>query len=331
VVDQIEGKLKLQCRELGRQNLKNISRPIEVYAVNLDESGSAAARVLTEANLKQDIRYCRTPDGVRLAYAKVGTGPALLRSAHWLGHLEYDWELPILRHFLLSLASTFSLTRYDARGNGLSDWDVGEVSLDAWANDMETIADAAGLDRFPLLGVSQGCAVSIAFAVRHPERVTHLVLLGGFATGVNKNPNLTPADRERFAAMKTLMKLGWGSDDPTFRQLFTSSMIPGATKEQADAFNELQRVSASPESAVRYIETVSDFDVRPLLPKVRVPTLVMHVRDDRRVPVASNRELAVGIPGARFVGLPGKNHLILEQDAGGPIFLEELRNFVSTG
>jgi pimeloyl-ACP methyl ester carboxylesterase len=254
----------------------------------------------------------------------------LLRSAHWLGHLEYDWELPILRHFLLSLAKTFSLTRYDARGNGLSDWDVGEITLDAWVNDMETVADAAGLDRFPLLGVSQGCAVSIAFAVRHPERVTHLILLGGFAAGVNKNPNLTPADRERFAAMKTLMKLGWGSDDPTFRQLFTSSMIPGATKEQADAFNELQRISASPECAVRYIETVSDFDVRHLLPKVKAPTLVMHVRDDHRVPVASGHELAAGIPGARFVGLPGKNHLILEQDAGGSIFLEEIRNFLST-
>jgi pimeloyl-ACP methyl ester carboxylesterase len=259
---------KVQCRELGRQNLKNISRPVEVYSVNLDEAGSAAARVLTAANLTQDIRYCRAADGVRLAYAKVGSGTALLRSAHWLGHLEFDWELPILRHFLLSLASNFSLVRYDARGNGLSDWDVGEVSLDAWVNDMETVADAAGLDRFPLLGVSQGCAVSIAFAVGHPERVTHLILLGGFATGVNKNPNLTPADRERFAAMKTLMKLGWGSDDPTFRQFFTSSMIPGATKEQADAFNELQRISASPACAVRYIETVSDFDVRHLLPKV---------------------------------------------------------------
>jgi len=329
VVDQIEGKLKLQCRELGRQNLKNISRPIEVYSVSLDEAESAAARVLTAANLKQDIRYCRAPDGVRLAYAKVGSGPELLRSAHWLGHLEYDWELPIVRHFLLGLAAAFSLTRYDARGNGLSDWDVGEVSLDAWVNDMETVADAAGLDRFPLLGVSQGCAVSIAFAVRHPERVTHLVLLGGFPTGVNKNPNLTPVDRERFAAMKTLMKLGWGSDDPAFRQLFTSSMIPEATKEQAEAFNELQRLSASPECAVRYIETVSDFDVRHLLPKVRAPTLVMHVRGDRRVPIASGRELAAGIPGARFVGLPGNNHIMLEQDTGGPIFLEEIRNFLS--
>lgn len=328
-LDQIEGKLKIQFRELGRQNLKNISRPIEVYAIELDEAGSPASRVLTAANLKQDIRYCRASDGVRLAYAKVGNGPPLLKSAHWLGHLEYDWELPIFRYLLLGLASTFELTRFDARGNGLSDWDVGEVSLDAWVSDMETVADAAGLSRFPLLGFSQGCAVSIAFTARHPERVSHLILYGGFATGANKNPNLTTADRERFAAMKTLMKLGWGSDDPTFRQLFTSSMLPNATKEQTDAFNEFQRLSASPESAVRYLETVSEFDVRPLLGQIKVPTLVMHVRDDRRVPVASSQEIAAGIAGAQFVGLPGKNHLLLEQDPGGPIFLDEIRRFLS--
>jgi class 3 adenylate cyclase/pimeloyl-ACP methyl ester carboxylesterase len=332
VLDQIEGKLSFRIRALGRKNLKNISKPIEIYAVGFDEKDiSPATRILATAKLRQNIKYCQAADGVRLAYATVGSGPPLVRSAHWLGHLEYDWELPIFRHFLLSLASTFSLTRYDARGNGLSDWDVGELSLDVWVNDMETVADAAGLDRFPLLGVSQGCAVSIAFAIRHPERVTHLILLGGFATGINHSQNLTPADRERFAAMKTLMKLGWGSDDPAFRQLFTSSMIPDAIKEQADAFNELQRVSASPECAVRYIETVSDFDVRHLLPKVRAPTLVMHVRDDRRVPLASGRELAAGIPGAHFVGLPGKNHIMLEQDGGAAIFLEEMRNFLSKG
>src|SRR6202790_3439751 len=267
-LDQIEGKLELKFRELGRQNLKNISRPIEVYAINLDDAGSPASRVLTAANLKQDIRYCRAADGVRLAYAQVGSGPPLLKSAHWLGHLVYDWELPIFRQFLLGLASHFALTRYDARGNGLSDWDVGELSLDAWVSDMETVADAAGLDRFPILGVSQGCAVAIAFAARHPERVSHLVLYGGFATGANKNQNFSAADREKFAAMKTLMKLGWGADEPTFRQLFTSSMIPDSTKEQMDAFNEFQRLTASPECAVRYLETVSDFDVRHLLGSV---------------------------------------------------------------
>jgi class 3 adenylate cyclase/pimeloyl-ACP methyl ester carboxylesterase len=328
-LDQIEGKVRIHFRELGRQNLKNISRPVEAYAIEFDDAGSPASRVLTAANLKQDIRYCRAADGVRLAYAQVGSGPPLLKSAHWLGHLVYDWELPIFRQFLLGLASHFALTRYDARGNGLSDWDVGELSLDAWVSDMETVADAAGLDRFPILGVSQGCAVAIAFAARHPERVSHLVLYGGFATGANKNQNFSAADREKFAAMKTLMKLGWGADEPTFRQLFTSSMIPDSTKEQMDAFNEFQRLTASPECAVRYLETVSNFDVRPLLGMIKIPTLVMHVRDDPRVPVASGREIAAGIAGARFVGLPGKNHLMLEQDPGGPIFLEEIRNFLS--
>jgi class 3 adenylate cyclase/pimeloyl-ACP methyl ester carboxylesterase len=328
-LDQIEGKVRIHFRELGRQNLKNISRPIEAYAIEFDDAGSPASRVLTAANLKQDIRYCRAADGVRLAYAQVGSGAPLLKSAHWLGHLVYDWELPIFRQFLLGLASHFALTRYDARGNGLSDWDVGELSLDAWVSDMETVADAAGLDRFPILGVSQGCAVAIAFAARHPERVSHLVLYGGFATGANKNQNFSAADREKFAAMKTLMKLGWGADEPTFRQLFTSSMIPDSTKEQMDAFNEFQRLTASPECAVRYLETVSNFDVRPLLGMIKIPTLVMHVRDDPRVPVGSGREIAAGIAGARFVGLPGKNHLMLEQDPGGPIFLEEIRNFLS--
>jgi pimeloyl-ACP methyl ester carboxylesterase len=187
-----------------------------------------------------------------------------MRSAHWMGHLEYDWELPIFRYRLLDLAKSFTLIRYDARGNGLSDWDVGEISFDAWVSDMETVVDAAGLDRFPLLGFSQGCAISIAYAAKHPNRVSHLILYSGFATGIDKRPNATAADRERFAAMKTLMKLGWGSDDPTFRQMFTSSMMPTATREQEDAFNELRRMSASPECAVRYLETVGDFDARYL-------------------------------------------------------------------
>jgi pimeloyl-ACP methyl ester carboxylesterase len=167
-----------------------------------------AAQVLAKSDLKQEVRYCSAPDGVRLAFAKVGSGPPIMRSAHWMGHLEYDWELPIFRHSLLDLAKSFTLIRYDARGNGLSDWDVDEVSFDAWIRDMETVVDAAGLDRFPLLGYSQGCALSIAYAAKHPDRVSHLILYGGFATGLNKRPNTTPADRERWAAMKTLMKLG---------------------------------------------------------------------------------------------------------------------------
>ncbi len=167
VLDQIEGKLDLTYRELGRQNLKNIAKPVEVYAIQLDGLDAPGSGVLKDANLKQEIRYCKAPDGVRLAYATVGNGPPLLKSAHWLGHLEYDWEFSILRPFLLGLAKDHTLVRYDARGNGLSDWDVPGITLDVWVSDMEAVADAAGLSRFPLVGFSQGCAVSIAYAVRH--------------------------------------------------------------------------------------------------------------------------------------------------------------------
>lgn len=329
VLDQVEGRLDLTCRELGRQNLKNIARPVEVFALQLDGAAAPGSQVLAQANLVQEIRFCKAPDGVRLAYATVGSGLPLLKSAHWLGHLEYDWELPILRPFLLGLAKDHTLVRYDARGNGLSDWDVDKISLDAWVSDMEAVADAAGIKRFPVVGFSQGCAVSIAYAVRHPERVSHLVLYGGFATGQSKSPNVTAAARERFAATKTLVSQGWGADNPAFRQLFTSSLMPTATKEQMEAFNELQRLSGSPAGAVRYLETVADLDVSELLSQVKTPTLVMHVRDDLTVPIERGRELAAGISGARFVALPGKNHALLEQDPGLPRFFEELKSFLA--
>lgn len=331
VLDQIEGKVQLEYREMGRQNLKNISRPIEVFSVTIDEcTGSIASLVLARAKLKQDIRYCRTSDGVRLAYGTVGSGPPLVRSAHWLGHLEYDWEFPVLRHFLLGLAKNFKVVRYDARGNGLSDWDVAEVSLDAWVEDLKTVVDAAGLNRFPLFGFSQGCPVSIAFAVRYPERVSHLILYGGYAQGFLKRPGVTDADRERLSAMSALMKLGWGADQPMFRQIFTSLLMPGATKEQADGFNELQRLSASPECAVRYFQAVSNLDVSDLLPQVKAPTLVLHCRDDGVNPIAIGRELAAGIRHARFVAMPGRNHVFQEQDACLPIILDEVQSFLNT-
>ena len=327
VLDQVEGKLDLTYRQLGRQNLKNIAKPVEVYAIHLDAAASPGSGFLATANLRQEIRYCKAPDGVRLAYATVGKGPPMLKSAHWLGHLEYDWELPISRHLLLGLAEDHTLIRYDARGNGLSDWDVHDISLDAWVSDMETVADVVGLSRFPLFGFSQGCLVAIAYAARHPERVSHLILYGGFATGANKR-SVTATGRERLAAMNTLVKQGWGADNPAFRQMFTSLLMPTAKKEQADAFNELQRLSASPECAARYLETVGNLTVAELLSQVKAPTLVMHVRDDALVPIKLGRELAAGIPRARFVALPGENHVPLEQDPGVPQLLEELKDFL---
>jgi pimeloyl-ACP methyl ester carboxylesterase len=225
------------------------------------------------------------------------------------------------------LAREHTLIRYDARGNGMSDWDVDDISLDAWVSDLECVVEANRLERFPLLGVSQGCSVAITYAVRHPERVSRLILYGGFAVG-SKHRGLSAEQLEEFAAMRTLTRLGWGADNPAFRQMFTTQFMPDATKEQMDAFNELQRQSASAACAVRYLEAVSNINVVGLLEQVRAPTLVLHVRDDVRVPIELGRRMAAGIPGARFVAMPGRNHILLEGDPAMARFLEEVRLFL---
>jgi class 3 adenylate cyclase/pimeloyl-ACP methyl ester carboxylesterase len=323
VFDEVEGKIERAFEDRGTQQVKNIARPVRVYAVRQDTAQAAPPARLQ--SLKQEIRYTRAADGVRLAWAKVGSGAPLLKAANWMNHLEYDWETPVWHPFLERLARTHTLIRYDARGNGLSDWDVAELSLDAWVSDLKAVADAAGVERFPLLGISQGCAVSVAFAVRYPERVSRLILYGGFALGGRKRSPESAAMRD---AMTTLMRLGWGADEPVFRQLFTSRFVPEATKQQADAFNELQRRTTSPECAARYYETVGDLDVRALLPKVSAPTLVLHARGDLVAPLETGRELAAGVPGARFVAFEGKNHILQEGEPAFERFFEELSLFL---
>jgi class 3 adenylate cyclase/pimeloyl-ACP methyl ester carboxylesterase len=322
--DQIEGRLPLAYRPLGPQHLKNITKPVEVYAIDLDDD--AAARIeLERAPLK--VNYCRSPDGVRLAYATVGIGPPLVKTANWMNHVEYDWESSVARHFFIALARDFALLRYDARGNGLSDWDVEELSLDAWVSDLETVVAAAGLDRFPLLGMSQGCAISVAFAVRHPERVSHLVLYGGFARGAYRRAK-NELELQKAKALATLIRTGWGEETPVFRELFSSLFMPGGTQEQLKKFAERQRKTTSAECAYRYFETTRNLDVSELLSKVTAPTLVMHKRDDQIQPFEAGRELAAGIAGARFVALPGQNHFPLEQDPETERMLEEIRLFL---
>jgi pimeloyl-ACP methyl ester carboxylesterase len=299
---------------------------VRVYAVERGQLVGSAPRA--GAELRQFIGYCRAPDGVQLAWAKVGSGPPLVKTANWMNHLEYDWESPVFRPFLERLAAERTLYRYDARGNGLSDWEVEALSLEAWVQDLEAVVDAAGLDRFPLLGISQGCAVSIAYAVRHPEKVTHLILYGGFALGGRRR---SAEEREKRDAMATLIRLGWGADEPTFRQLFTTQIIPGGTAEQIDAFNELQKRTTSPACAARYFEVVGNLDIRELLPRVTAPTLVLHAREDRMCPIAAGRQMAASIPNARFCALEGKNHLLLQGEPAFERFFGEARGFLGTG
>ena len=260
VFDQVHDKVTHNFRNLGQKYLKNISKPVEVFEVDRVRGTDTAPGYKLATLLQQEIKYCLAHDGVRLAYATAGAGPALVKSANWMNHLEYDWESPVWRHLVRGLAKDYTLIRYDARGNGMSDWDCGEVSLDAWVSDLETVVDAVGIKRFPLLGLSQGCAVSIAYAARHPERVSYLVLYGGFALGGKKR---SQGEKEKRDAMTALMRLGWGFDNPAFRQMFTALFIPGGTKEQVDYFDELQRRSTSPEYAARYFDVCGDLDVDP--------------------------------------------------------------------
>ena len=336
--EQIRGKLSLAFADLGEQTVKNISGAIGIFGLSSKDIESLPAPALDEANAvngqfapryEQDIHFCMTRDGVRLAYSRLGGGPPLVKTGNWMTHLEFDFETPIWRHLYRALSRDHTVVRYDARGNGLSDRDVEEVSFETFVTDLETVVDAAGLDRFALLGISQGCAVSIAYAVRHPQRVSHLILLGGYPVGWAKRAR-SAAEKEQGAAMLTLLRLGWGQETPAFRQLFTSQFIPGATKEQADWFNELQRISTTPEDAARNLIANGDTDVSALLAEVSVPTLVMHSRDDARVPFDQGRRLAAGIPGARFVPLPSRNHLILEGEPAFPKFLQEIRSFLGT-
>jgi pimeloyl-ACP methyl ester carboxylesterase len=242
-----------------------------------------------------------------------------------MNHLRYDWQSPVWHHLFEGLARDRTLIRYDSRGNGLSDWDVPEVSLDAFVSDLEAVADAAGLDRFPLLSISQSAAVCVAYAARHPHRVSHLILYGGFAVGPMKRSPEEKAKREAFAA---LARIGWEDHDSTVRDLFVSQLIPDGTPEQRRQFVDLHRITTSSECAARYIEVTGSLDVRGLLPEVKVPALVMHTRGDLLCPLHAGRDLAAGLPKSRFVVLPGRNHVIPEDDPAADRFFEELRLFL---
>jgi pimeloyl-ACP methyl ester carboxylesterase len=277
--------------------------------------------------MQQQIRFCKTADAVRLAYATVGSGEPLVKAANWLSHIEYDWRTPIWRPLFERLARSRRLIRYDERGCGLSDWEIDEFSLEAWVRDLEAVVDAAGLDRFSLLGMSQGGPIAIAYAVRHPERVSRLVLYGSYSRGYFKR-DPTPAQLEEYRVMIDLMRIGWGRETAAFRQVFTTLFLPDGTPEQLRWFNDLQRESTSPENAARMMEAFGNLDVRELAPTLSIPTLVLHARGDMRVPFEEGRRLAGLIPDARFVTLESRNHLPLEGESSFTQFVSEVEAFL---
>jgi pimeloyl-ACP methyl ester carboxylesterase/DNA-binding CsgD family transcriptional regulator len=277
--------------------------------------------------LGQHIRFCKSRDGAQIAMAAIGRGPPLLRTAHWLSHVEHDARSPVWTHWLEELSRDHTYIRYDQRGCGLSDRSPPSTSFEAWIEDLEAVVAAQGLKKFPLFGMSQGGAIAIAYAARFPEKVSHLVLFGAYARGALRR-NITDQQREEAETLLKLIQLGWGRDNPAFRQVFTSQFIPDGTREQHQYFNDLERISASPESAVAIVETLYRLDVSAEAASLRVPTLVMHSRNDARVPFEEGRQLAALIPSARFVPLEGRNHVLLPDEPAWALFLDEFRSFL---
>lgn len=275
--------------------------------------------------VRQRIRIARTDDDVRLAWSRVGSGPTLLKAANWLTHLQYDWESPVWRHWMDFLSGHFSFVRYDERGCGMSDWQVDDVSEDNWVSDLECVADVAGIDEPAiLLGVSQGAVTVIRYAVEHPERVSKLILYGGYGLGWGQRGG---REDEHFHAVLEMIRLGWGSDNPVFRQAFTSRFLPDGTHEQIDWFNALCHKTVSPDRALPLIEARGGVDIRHLLDKVRVPTLVLHARGDKVVPFSEGQRLAGEIPGARFVELDSRNHVLQADEAAWEDFKQAVLEF----
>jgi pimeloyl-ACP methyl ester carboxylesterase/DNA-binding winged helix-turn-helix (wHTH) protein len=282
----------------------------------------------TAIPLPQDIRYCVSPDGVCVAYAAAGNGTPLVKAANWLTHLELEWDSPIWSHWLHAFADRHHLIRYDERGCGLSDWEVSDFSFDAWVDDLELVVDAAGVDRFPLLGLSQGGAVAIAYAVRHPERVSHLILTGAYARGRMVRAD-TEAERDDAELDLHAARVGWRRDDDAFRLAFASQFLPDSSRELWDSFIELQRNTTSVHNFVRFLEVFAHIDVADLAAQVRCPTLIIHARGDTRVPQSQARELAALIPNSRLVMLNSRSHILTADEPAWPVFLDEVDRFLA--
>ena len=285
----------------------------------------------TPANLRQHVRYVNGKDGTRLAWAESGAGPVLVKASNWLTHLEYEWNSPVWKHWIRFFSANFRFIRYDERGCGMSEWPgAAALGLDHWVGDLESVIDAARPpEQITLLGISQGAAACVLYAVRHPERVARMILYGAYARGALLRG--TPASQRTYQAIIDLARAQWGNDNPSFRQVFTSRFIPGGTDEQLRWFNELCLKCTSGDIAAHLLEARAMMNISSLLPQVRTPTLVVHGRGDQVVPIDEGRFLASEIPGAEFIELDSSNHVLLEPEPAWERFQEAVLAFTRGG
>ena len=325
IADLAGSDLPFKLRREGNRSLKNISSPVETLSIDFTDKNVELTRSKQAQSL--EIRFCKSVDGQGLAWTSVGDGPVIVKAPNWIGHLEHDWHHPGLTHVFDSLSRHHRVIYFDSRGNGLSDWDMDEVTFELMVEDLKTVFDAAGVDRAPVLGMSQGCAIAAAFAARYPERVSAILMFGGFAEGRAKRKSAK--DQERAKAMQAMMTAGWDDDYPSMRDLIADVIVPEASLEDRRHYAEIMRDMISPENMGRYREALDNFDVTDLLPQVKAPCLVMHCKGDRMQPIEQGRKLAAGIPNARFIAYDSNNHVLTENDPCWPLAEHEMLNFLS--
>ncbi|HEU0294206.1 MAG TPA: alpha/beta fold hydrolase [Anaerolineales bacterium] len=294
------------------------------------QAGDQPPLVQRRKKIEHRVSFTTGFDGTRIAFAIAGDGPPLVKVGNYMGHVEYDWDSPVWAHWLEELTRHHTLIYYDERGSGLSDWNAEDVSFEAWVRDLEAVVEAAGLRRFPLFAMSQAGAVAVAYAARHLDRVTRLIVHGAYARGWLKR-DLTEEQIEEEKLMISLMQVGWGRENPAFRQVFAMQLFPDASPEHIRALEEQMRLSVSPKNAVRLESEMHRIDVRDLAQQITVPTLVLHSREDQAVPFEEGRLLASLIPKAQFVALESKNHVLTEHEAAWPKFVAAVRGFLGDG
>jgi class 3 adenylate cyclase/pimeloyl-ACP methyl ester carboxylesterase len=324
VADLAGGDLPFRLRSEGSRSLKNIARPIETLSVDFSDEKVAETRRQRAQSL--EVHFCKSTDGQSLAWAAVGEGPPIVKAPNWIGHLELDWRNPGLAHLFDSLSARHRLVYFDARGNGLSDWDMKNVSFDLMVDDLECVFDTAGIERAPILAISQGCAIAAAFAAHAPERVSAIVMMGSFPVGRARRPS--KKDRERAKAIRAMMAAGWDDDYPSLRDLIAEHIIPGASREERRRYAENMRKIISPENLGRYREVIDNLDVTALLPQVKAPCLVLHCKGDRLQPIEQGRKMAAGLHDARFIAYDSDNHALTENDPCWPLAEREIHAFL---
>ena len=327
IFQNIKNLKSFDISHLGEQHLKNISQKVDVYKIKInheEHNQNKGNELLTEAN--QEIRYCSSKDNTIIAYAKLGNGPPLLKAPNFMSSLEHDWRSPIWMHLYRFLAEGNTLVRFDQRGNGSSDLDPLEITFNSFVEDMEAVVNESKIDKFPILGVSQGCAVSIAYAIRNPNKVSHLILIGGFSRG--KGQRGDPSYEEKSKMEQTMILSGWEDENPAFRQYFTTSMIPEGSKEQMDSFNNIMKITTSAKNAAKISSVNDQIDVSDILLKLEVPTLIFHCTDDARVPISEGKFMAANIKNSKFVPIKSKNHVLLETEQGWDLFKDEVTKFL---